>query len=676
MPAHFLGRDEIVETLVTRLIAGNTLSLSAEGLPGVGKTTLAVALAHHRSLLEHFDGGVLWAGLGQQPDVLGALASWAGALEIDVTHLASEADRAQALKNAIGQRHLLLVIDDAWHYDAARFLHCGGPNCCHLLTTRDQSIARKFAGPAQTTSVPELEPDPAFALLQALAPEACAADPQTAQELAQVVGGLPLALELLGGYLAEPEHSYFPELTAEAWEEMRDPQRRLQLASQRLGAGFDSPQVTLKETIELSLSGLPSEAVRAFYALGAFAPKPEQFTLEAAQAITEVDIRTIALLASRNLVERADKEGTLLALHQTLTDVARARMDAEAIVRHRDYYLAHIKRDEKDWRTIEATYGQIQAAWNALQDNQIILEYVSALYIYQTYRGLWHAQLSWSKRGLAAAEALDDLKVMSIILNNIGLLYQDSGYLQEALSYYQQSLATRAEVNDGELEAGTLNNIAGVYYSLNNTQEALNSYQQALAISKQARDRQGEAIIINNIGSIYIDLGLIQKALNHFRQALSIAREIGYSVGEGAALKNIGGVHYRRGETKQALEYMQQSLLVRRRAGHRAGEAGSLQSIGEVYNSAGRTREALAYFQQALIIYKEVGDRAGESSTYYRIANIYQGQSRLAEVASLLRRIIDIRDAIQHPDLEQNRAELAKVEAILAAQQRAGGEES
>ncbi len=99
-PPHFLGRDQIVADLVARLTAGGTVALSAEGLPGVGKTTLAVALAHHRAILDHFTDGVLWAGLGTQPDLLGILAGWGDALGVDVTDRPTPEGRAGAVRNA------------------------------------------------------------------------------------------------------------------------------------------------------------------------------------------------------------------------------------------------------------------------------------------------------------------------------------------------------------------------------------------------------------------------------------------------------------------------------------------------------------------------------------------------------------------------------------------------
>jgi hypothetical protein len=119
MPRHFVGRDEAMAGLIHRLIQGNALALSAEGLPGVGKTTLAVALAYHREVLAHFKDGVLWAGLGMQADPLGLLGGWAEDLERDISNLVTLKDRKTAVRKLIGQRSLLLVIDDAWAIEAA-----------------------------------------------------------------------------------------------------------------------------------------------------------------------------------------------------------------------------------------------------------------------------------------------------------------------------------------------------------------------------------------------------------------------------------------------------------------------------------------------------------------------------------------------------------------------------
>ncbi|MFZ4664223.1 MAG: NB-ARC domain-containing protein [Caldilineaceae bacterium] len=300
LPHHFLGRDELVADLVKRLCAGQTTALAADGLPGVGKTTLAVALARHPQLLAHFRDGILWAGLGRLADVASIQATWGDALGVDLRDLPHPYARTQRLTNAIGHRRLLLVLDDVWQWEAADQLRCSAPGVATLLTTRDQAIARRFAGAHQCVNVPVLEAQPAYELLVALAPEACATDPAAAQRLAALVDGLPLALELLGGYLDANRRTQARR--QQALTALTDPAARLALASQRLGDPHHQA-VTLQATIALSLADLPATTVAAFHALGAFAPKPARFTLPAALAVTGADEETIFTLADRNLVE-------------------------------------------------------------------------------------------------------------------------------------------------------------------------------------------------------------------------------------------------------------------------------------------------------------------------------------------------------------------------------------
>ena len=65
----------------------------------MGKTTLAIEIVNSPDILEHFSDEVLWAGLGPDAE-----------LGIDVRGIPTEEDRSQAVKNAVGQRRMLLVI--------------------------------------------------------------------------------------------------------------------------------------------------------------------------------------------------------------------------------------------------------------------------------------------------------------------------------------------------------------------------------------------------------------------------------------------------------------------------------------------------------------------------------------------------------------------------------------
>jgi transcriptional regulator with XRE-family HTH domain len=78
-----VGRAALLAQIKARLFAGQSLALTAlDGLPGVGKTTLAVAVSLDPEVQAHFAGGILWAGLGPQPDRLGELSRWGALLGV------------------------------------------------------------------------------------------------------------------------------------------------------------------------------------------------------------------------------------------------------------------------------------------------------------------------------------------------------------------------------------------------------------------------------------------------------------------------------------------------------------------------------------------------------------------------------------------------------------------
>ncbi|MCB0034086.1 MAG: tetratricopeptide repeat protein, partial [Anaerolineales bacterium] len=561
LPPHFMGRDEILTELILKLTSGETLALSAEGKGGVGKTSLAVAVARHRATLHHFTDGVLWAGAGPLANVPTILAQWAEALGRDISNLVHLHERSAVVKQLIGQKRLLLVLDDVWESEDAQALNCAGPYCVTLMTTREGEISRRFVSVAANShTIPELADDPAFELLQALAPEACQTDEPAARRLVQAVGGLPLAIELIGGYLNEEggDDTLFADLSQEALHTMADPQERLKLTVKRLGS-HDGP-VSLQTTISLSLNTLPTEAREAFYALGAFAPKPAAFTRAAAEAVTGASGKTLLTLVRRHLLERT-ADGQALTMHQTLTDVARTQLPEATVDRHRDFYVALANRDRDDWQTIETIYEQLEAAWIKTNNTQSCLDVIYASRIYQIRRGLGNDQMSWTEKGLIYAEGKDTWrKDYGILLNNISQIYGARGDYDTALSYLQQSLAIRQQIGDKSGEGTTLNNISQIYHARGDTNTALSYLQQSLAIQQQIGDKYGEGTTLNNISQIYDARGDYDTALSYLQQSLAIQQQIGDKSGEGTTLNNMATAAHARGDYDTALSYLQQSL--------------------------------------------------------------------------------------------------------------------
>ncbi|HEY4035800.1 MAG TPA: NB-ARC domain-containing protein [Ktedonobacteraceae bacterium] len=134
----------------------------------------------------------------------------------------------QALQAAIGPRRILLILDDVWTVEDARALQIGGPQCSYLLTARQSQIAFTFDRLGAIT-IPELEEADRLVLLARYVPRLVERDPQGAQALVQATGGLPLAVTLMGKYLASSILTTHPWPLRAALIQLQDTQEHLDL---------------------------------------------------------------------------------------------------------------------------------------------------------------------------------------------------------------------------------------------------------------------------------------------------------------------------------------------------------------------------------------------------------------------------------------------------------------
>ncbi len=411
------------------------------------------------------------------------------------------------------------MIDDAWTRDAAKALRLGGPHCAHLLTTRDQAIARSF-GTVQSVEV--LDPDPARRLLAELAPiTAQPSDdgPELVDRLLAAVGYLPLAIQLMGGYL-NGENGGEPVAFA---QQARTVLARLADPATRPGSVTD----TLNATIALSLDGAAQAdpAARAtFHALGAFAPKPARFDLAAAQAVTQAEPATLARLIQRNLLEKGPDES--LALHQTLAAFARTGTPDEAVVRHREHYLALVNQDREDWQAIEAIYEQIQWAWRTLIDGKPssddVVSIIHAIKKHQSIRGLWGDEIEWVEKGLEVARTNDSLKDQATFLSDLGFIYSALGEKAQALRYYEEALPLRRQVGDKSGEATTLNNMAAIQFHRGDFAQAAGAFEQIIQITQQIGDVSAESAYRLNLAVVLSQLDRTEEAIGHVEQSIAL----------------------------------------------------------------------------------------------------------------------------------------------------------
>ncbi|WXT99577.1 MAG: Photosystem I assembly protein Ycf3 [Catillopecten margaritatus gill symbiont] len=144
---------------------------------------------------------------------------------------------------------------------------------------------------------------------------------------------------------------------------------------------------------------------------------------------------------------------------------------------------------------------------------------------------LYFTNAEESYRYLKEVIVLDPVNIHG--LNQLGLLSQRMGKVEESIKYFQTILKNS---NNQQHKGVALGNLGLAYARLGKVDKAIEYYQQALEISREIKDRQGEGSDLGNLGVAYADLGKVDKAIEYYQQALEISREIKDRQGEGNVL--------------------------------------------------------------------------------------------------------------------------------------------
>ncbi|MBN3893256.1 MAG: hypothetical protein HWQ43_30405 [Nostoc sp. JL31] len=286
LPTYFVERPEYSDDLKTRLLNGSssdsrTLVITAiHGLGSVGKSTLAAALAHNAEIQSRFCDGILWATLGQQPNVLALLSGWVQALGDYSFKPTSIEATSTHLRTLLYDKAVLLVVDDAWNTEDAQAFNFGGTRCQVLVTTREGHIADALA--ANTYSLDIMKPDQAMELLtKKLRREITGTERHSAENLAKGVGYLPLALELAAAEIACG--TTWNELLADIQQEVARLTSFDRPEAEEITDEASLKRLSLTASLNLSVKRMPPEKQQHFSWLGVL---PEDVNINKMMAAT------------------------------------------------------------------------------------------------------------------------------------------------------------------------------------------------------------------------------------------------------------------------------------------------------------------------------------------------------------------------------------------------------
>ncbi len=612
-PVVFIGRDTDLAQLRNASAAGTVLT-GLRGMGGIGKSALALVLAHE--WLPRFpDAQLFLNGRGTQPNPPSAAELLAQIIHT-FAPTAQLPDHLDALKgiyhDLLHDRRVLILLDNA--RDASQATPLIPPAGCALIVTSRQNF---MLGKRAAHTVGRLPDDQATALLREFHPALTDAD---AAELVRLCAGLPLALKLAGAHLAldASERGGQPNIAG-----YLNRLRSGRLATLDADAA-DANEITISETLRLSEEQLSPEERTAWRKLGVFRAS---FEATAAAAIAGTDETMLDQFVRRSLLER---EGTdRYKLHDLVADYTRERIG------------------EAELATLHLVHAYHFAKVGAMADD-LYLEgkVVAGLAIFDRERAQIEAAFAWLRPQLECSSVkanasecilvdvvtagprqklkLGATALLALLVNAVVYTGQELRFHpRQRISWLEAQLNAARLLGLHEIEVWAIGNLGIAHYDLGDARKAIDFYEQSLIIARQSGNQHGESNALINLSLAYGQLGDARKTIEFAELALPILRELGDKGSEGNMLMSLGNAQLRLGNASNTINFNIQALSIFHEIGDRRGEGHALVNLGGAHLSLEDADISIAFSEQALPIFSEIGDRRGVGITLMNLGNAH-----------------------------------------------------
>ncbi|MCX5147166.1 tetratricopeptide repeat protein [Streptomyces sp. NBC_00320] len=614
--ADFTGRATFVNELGEILsgVGSQVMAVSAlAGIGGVGKTTLAVHVAH--AARPHFPDGQLYVDLqGTEPrpaEPVAVLGSFLRALGTPDTAIPdTAAERAALYRSTLDGRRVLVLLDNARDAAQVRPLLPGTAGCAALVTSRVRMAG--LAG-AHLVDLDVMSPEEALQLFTLIVgAERVGAERQAALDVVGACGFLPLAIRIAASRLAARRTWTVSVLAAK----LADERRRLD----ELQAG----DLAVKATFELGYGQLEPAQQRAFRLLG-LADGPD-----------------ISLAAAAAVLDRPehDTEDLLEALVDCslLESAAPGRYRFHDLVRL--YARACADRDE------QPPSGR-DAALDRLLD--FYLATASAVYAVERPGDRLPAHLSATRYpGLRFAEpraALDWLYAEAdpllacvrqasvrstgqadVLRRAVDLLWAAKDLAESGANSKQYESAAVAlrdaahAAKDPHAEGRARTTLTNVHLVAGRFDEADDEARQAMVLAREAGDPLPSCWAPNDRGIIALYQGRHADGERYLLEAIENFRADGNHIGEASALCNLSRIHVELGRLTSAIDLAEQGIAIYDRMGLTLRLANGRYALGIALTQAGRLGEAQTQLTEALSLFHDNRQPLWEGVTHFRLA--------------------------------------------------------
>lgn len=579
--ADFAGRQDMLTILADMLSQPPSgdgrcppiACLHGEG--GVGKTALALHVAH--AVRQHYPDGQLFAQLqgadGRPTHPMHLLARLISSLGGPPTVLPHELpDRIAAYRSLLGDRRILIVLDDASSATHAAALIPGNPECGVLITSRpplaDLPGARHF-------QVEKLDESACVEMLgNVIGTERTAAEPAAAQQLARFCDCLPLAVRIVAAKLATRRHWRIAKMV----QRMADEPRRLdELALDSVG---------VRATLATSYSGLSQQSRRLFTRLSLL-------------GTADFGAWVSAPLLDESLDRASDVLDELVE-----AGLVEACTDTDNITRFRMHDLVRIYALER--LATDETAADRTTALRCLVTCWLSLAVDAHHRAYDGGYGLHGDAAKWE-----LPEQVRDVLLESPLSwfrrERAGLILAVTQAAQTGLDEVCWDLAV------------TMVTLFESDYLVDDWQK---THELALEVTRRSGNIRGEAALLLSLGNLAMT-DRLSEAPHYLRQALQIFTRLGDLHGCALALSALAFVDRIRGNCREASARYKQALEDCRRSGERIGEIDVLGSLAQIEMDWDHFDEARRLLDEASVLCGTLKAARAIAQTEHRLAELF-----------------------------------------------------
>ncbi|EME62753.1 ATP-binding protein [Amycolatopsis decaplanina] len=600
------------------------------GLPGAGKTALAVDAGHRHA--HRFAQGCLFLDLrGMDPEPLTpdrAVHRLLRGLGLDERQFPNDPeDRLALYRSLVHDREILLILDNAANEAQVRPLLATSPGSMVLVTSRSTLTGLNAR---HRLALDVLSGDEAVDLLGVAAGEPrLKAEPAAARRVAELCGGVPLALLIAGNRLASR-----PQWTiAHLADQLENERRRLSVLSAgdlqirtafalsyhhlapetarvfRRLALVDGPDVSV-ELVAIA-SGSPADEVEAELenlaeaSLLGFSGAPGRFTTldllrvfakeklettESAEDVREASerVRNWLLAVATKAAQYFDHDRTEV----TFT------VDGPDPVHDRESSARWLAEEQHHWR------GALRSA-AALGAHRQVLELAQSMHWYSDLRGtgpLWREVFG---AGAAAAEALGDVRSAGEQLNYVSwALYALCGDPHAARVAHERAVAAATEAGDLVTQAWAWYYGSAITRRLGSPREAALLSRRSVDLFERADYPNGRHLALSLLGSMLHTLGEFDEAVAVQRRSEAYYRGSATAPGNdellSMVLTRLAESLAAKGDVATALDLLDEAESLFRRHGAKFAVAKAQHLRGRILFKANRPAEAEEQLLSAL----------------------------------------------------------------------------